>query len=108
MCPDHSKPSSNFLTGRSRAVFILWIFYVICFCLFHAVMSISCSLVVTCWERADLLTFLYVMSSCVFATFSFVVLVQVWYLIVSIPDICLLPYFVRSCMEDENIKTRVF
>ena len=66
-------------------------------------MSVSGSRVVTCWERADLLAFFYEMSSCVFATFSFVVLGQVWYLIVSIPDICLLPYFVYKCMEDENI-----
>ena len=70
-------------------------------------MSVSCILVVTCWERADLLTFLYVMSSCISATFSFVFLGQVWHLIVSIPDICLLPYFVRNFMEDENTKTRV-
>ena len=31
--------------------------------------------------------------SCVFVTFSVGVLVQVWYLIVSIPDLCLLTYF---------------
>ena len=31
--------------------------------------------------------------SCVFVTFSVGVLVQVWYLIVSIPDLCLLIYF---------------
>ena len=28
------------------------------FCLFHTVMSVSCSLVFTCWERADLLAVL--------------------------------------------------
>ena len=53
---------------------------------------VSCSLVVTCWERADLLALLYVMFSCVFVTFPHAVLDQVWYLIVSIPDISCLPY----------------
>ena len=52
-------------------------------------MSVHCSLMVTCWERAILFALLYVMLSCVFVTFPSRVLVQVWYLIVSIPDICL-------------------
>ena len=56
-------------------------------------MSVSCSLVFTCWERADLLVFLYVVFSCVFVTFPFGVLGQVCYLIVSIPDLFLRPYF---------------
>ena len=58
----------------------------------HTVLSVPCSLVVTCWERADLLALLYLMLSCVFVTFPYGALGQVWYLIVSIPDICLLPY----------------
>ena len=57
-------------------------------------MSVSCSLVVTCWERADLLVLLYVMLSCVFVTLRFGVLGQVWYLIVSISDLCLLSFIV--------------
>ena len=57
-----------------------------------AVLSVPCSLVVTCWERAYLLALLYVMFSCVFVTFPYGVLVQMWYLIVSIPDLCLLLY----------------
>ena len=56
-------------------------------------MSVHCSLLVTCWERANLLALLYVMFSCVFVTFPCGVLGQVWYLIVLIPDLCLLPYF---------------
>ena len=59
----------------------------------HVVLSVHCSLVVTCWERDNLLALLYVMFSFVFGTFSCVVLAQVWYLIVSNPDLCLLPYF---------------
>ena len=39
------------------------------------------------------LALLYVMFSLVFVTFSCVVLGQVWNLIVSIPDLCVLPYF---------------
>ena len=56
-------------------------------------MTVSCSLEVTCWERADLLALLYVRFSCVFVIFPFDVLGQVWYLIVLIPDLCLLSYF---------------
>ena len=64
-----------------------------CYLCLSSVMSVSCSLVVTCWEMADLLALLYVMFSCAFVTFTYSVLGQVWYLIVSIPDLCLLPYF---------------
>ena len=66
---------------------------VICVCLCHTAMSVSCSLVVIFWGRADLLAFLYVMFSCVYVTFPYGVLGQVWNLIVSITDLCLLPYF---------------
>ena len=59
----------------------------------HAFMSVHCSLVVTCMERAGLLALLYVMFYCVFVTFPCGVLDQVWYLIVSIPDLRLLTYF---------------
>ena len=61
--------------------------FVICVCLYHTVMSLSCSLVVTCWEKAGLCdVFLCVVR------FPYDVLGQLWYLIVSIPDICLLYY----------------
>ena len=35
-----------------------------CICLCHIVLSVSCSLVVTCWERVDLLALLYVTFCC--------------------------------------------
>ena len=54
---------------------------------------VHCNLVVTCWERTELLTLLCVMFYCVFVTFPCGVLDQVWCLIVSIPDLCLLSYF---------------
>ena len=59
------------------------------FSVFHAVLSVHCSLVATCSERAGLLALLHVMFSCVIVTFPCVVHDQVWYLIVSIPDFCL-------------------
>ena len=38
--------------------FLLFVFHVC-----HAVLSVPCSLVITCWERADLLALLCVMFS---------------------------------------------
>ena len=84
------KPSSNFLTGLSKAVLLLWIFFVI-YVSCHTYLSVPRSLVVTCWEVADLFARLCVLFSCVFVTFPYGVLGQVWYLIIWIPDICLLP-----------------
>ena len=49
--------------------------------------SVPCSNAITCLGKADLLAFLYVMFSCVIVTFPNGVLSQVWYLIVSIPDL---------------------
>ena len=65
-------------------------FLIFMFCICHAFLSVHCSLVITCWERANLLALLYLMFSCVFVTFPCGVLGQVWYLIVSISDLCLL------------------
>ena len=69
----------------------------------HVVLSVDCRLVVTCWVRADLLALLYVMFSCVFVTFPCGVLGQVWYLIVSIPDLCLLPYLKPDMQASHNM-----
>ena len=41
----------------------------------HTVLSVTFSLVVTCWERADLLALLYVMFSC---CFFFVIYFPMW------------------------------
>ena len=54
---------------------------------------VHCSHVITCLESADLFALLYVMFDCAFVTFSFGVFGQLWCLIVSIPDLCLLSYF---------------
>ena len=45
--------------------FLLFVFY---FCLCYTVLSDPCSLVTTCWRRADLLALLCVMLSRVFVT----------------------------------------
>ena len=63
-------------------------------CVCHAFAFVHCCLVVTCWERADLLA-LVVTLNCVLVNFPFGILGQVWYLNESIPDLCHLSYFQR-------------
>ena len=64
-------------------------------CVSHAFASVHCCLVVTSWERADPLALVDDVY-CIFVTFSFGILGQVWYLIVSFPDLCRLSYFERA------------
>ena len=66
------------------------LFFVIWLCLCQNVMPVSYSLVYTCLEKVDLLALLSGVFSCVFVTFPWGSFGQVWYLIVSIPDLCLL------------------
>ena len=62
------KPSSEYFTDRSKAVLLLWIVFVsYASCGMRcAVVSVPCNLVVTCWERADLLAVECVVFSSVF------------------------------------------
>ena len=60
-------------------------------CVCHVFVSVHCCLVVTCWERADLFA-LFVKFNCIFVTFPCGILDLVWYLIVSIPDLCRFTY----------------
>ena len=76
---------------RSKSVLILWIIWVFVPCVSLAFASVYCCLVVTCWERADLLVLVGDVY-CIFVTFPSGILGQVWYLIVSFPDPCLLSY----------------
>ena len=70
------------------------------FCFVFAMPFVLCAsvfmcLVVTCWERADLLAlvcFVYLLV----CYFPIGILGQAWYLIISIPDLCTLTYFVKS------------
>ena len=87
-----------------------WCFFCGCFLLFmfhvftiYAVLSVPCSLVITCRERADLLTF-FVMFYCVFVTFPYGTMGQLWYFIVLISDLCLLLYFVQYMVS--NVQKR--
>ena len=60
------KPSSNFLTDRSKVVILLWILFVICVSCSSVILS--CISLQPCGHllgKADLLALLYVMFSCV-------------------------------------------
>ena len=61
-------------------------------CAYHVFMSVRCCLLVTCWERADLLALVGGVY-CIFVTFPCGILGQVWYLIVSFPDLSCLSHF---------------
>ena len=76
-------------------------------CVFNAFPLVHCCLVVTCWERADLLA-LVCDVSCVFVTFPCGILGQVWYLIVSIPDLCHLSYLENIADPDVLLQNAAF
>ena len=59
-------------------------------------MSVSYRRVAAFWDTADILAILWVMFHCVFVTFPYCVLSWEWYLIISIPDICLSLLSVKS------------
>ena len=71
-------------------------------------MFVFCSILFTYWERADLLALLCVMFFCVLVTFSYGVLGQVWYLIVSIIDLCLFLTFLRNIVLITEINKSTF
>ena len=64
--------------------------FMLCDC--HAFAFIYCSLVVTCWERADLFALVWDVHRD-FVTFPLRISGQLWYLIVSIHDPCSFSYF---------------
>ena len=68
-------------------------------CVSHAFTSVHCCLVITCWERADLLAFVGDVY-CSFVTFPCGILGHVRYLIVLFPDLCHLSYFGRGPRDD--------
>ena len=99
------KPSSDFLLIVPRRCFFCASCFIFRFhgCLCYAVLFVPCSFVITCGEKADILSLLCVVFSCVFVTFPYNVLGQVGYLIVSIPDLCLLLY-----LETKHWRERSF
>ena len=62
--------------------------FVVLSCLFMTALWSPAGKGLTSWR-------LFVMFNCVFVTFSCGILGQVWYLIVSIPDLCHLSYLER-------------
>ena len=60
-----SPPVKIFLPTFPRPCFFWGSFLLFMFRACHAFLSVYCSLVVTCWEKAGLLALLYVMLSCV-------------------------------------------
>ena len=60
-------------------------------CFLHAFASVHCCLVATCLERADLVALVGDVY-CIFVTFPCGILGQVWYLIVSFPDLCCITF----------------
>ena len=72
---------------------LLLIICVFVSCVSHAFTSVHCCLVVTCWQMADLLALVGDVF-CIFVTFPCGMLGQVWYLIVSFPDLAVFLTFV--------------
>ena len=64
----------------------MWIICVFVSCVSHAFASVHCCLVVTNWERADLLALVGDVYRN-YVTFLCGILDQVWYLIVSFSDL---------------------
>ena len=90
------KPSSKIFYWPFKGGTSFLDLFMFLFCLVFA-MSLCASVymcfVVTCWERADLLALVCGVLLWV-CHFPIGILGQVWYLIVSIPDICTLTYSV--------------
>ena len=68
----------------------------LCFSCFRVCSLLPCGH--PCWERADLLA-LAGDVYCIFVTFPFGILGQVWYLIVSFLDLCRLSYFYNDTTQ---------
>ena len=77
----------------------LCFFCVLCFSCFRVCLLLP---KVTClWERADLLALVGDVY-CIFVTLACGILGQVWYLIVSFPDLCRRSYFVEFELQRHN------
>ena len=87
------KPSLDFLWQFqcSASLWILFLLFLFHVCPDYTVVSVPCSFVITCWDRADLMALL-----CVLFPFPYGFSGRVWYFSVSIPD-CLHLYF-HGCL----------
>ena len=68
-------------------------------CVSHTFPSVHCCLVVTCWERADLLALVGDVN-CNFCYFPRWYLGSSVILVVSFPDLCRLSYFYKNTLYD--------
>ena len=87
-CETGLDPPVNYFTDRSKAYHLCYLVLVF--------VTLSWLFITALWSPAAKgLTswLLFVMFNCVFVTFPSGILGQVWYLIVSIPDLCHLSYF---------------
>ena len=89
-----------FLLTVPRWYFFFGSFFLFVFRVCHVFLSVRCSLVVTCWERAKLLALLCMMFYCDFATFPCGKLVQVWCLIISLSNFSFILSFETTCLQD--------
>ena len=71
---------------------LLFLWMICVCCVFHAFASVHCCLVLTCWERADLLALVGDVY-CIFVTLTCGIVGQAWYLIGLFPGLCGLSYF---------------
>ena len=63
-------------------------------CLCFVVLPVTCGLLVACWEMAGLLAFPLCGVLLCFVTFPYCDPDQVWRLIVSIPDLCIVLFLI--------------
>ena len=97
--------TSSIFTDCSKAVLLLWIhdfLFVSHFCLYCAVLVVLWGLVVACWTLRSLVGDVFFF---VFVTFPFGVSGQLRYLILLIPYLCLLPYFVKHKLRNYPRRT---
>ena len=84
--PNFSDQFRKVIKCYKEVGYNMWIVRVFVSCDSHAFASVHCCLVIICPERADLLAVVGDVY-CIFATVPCGILGQVWYLIVSFPDL---------------------
>ena len=103
--PNMFMPYRNFLTNHSKGVLLLWALFVIC----NSWLALSYCLVSSLQPCGHLLgkgsslgTLMCDVSLC-FVNFPYGVLGQAWYLIVSMPDLCLLHHFQNQVCKKRRL-----
>ena len=84
------RHSVKYFTDRSKAVLLLWIFYVFLSCVCYAFVCVC--LYVPCGHLLGLGSRLWCLTVSLSLS-NWYLVCQVWYLNVSIPDLCSLTYF---------------